>query len=728
MCVAVILLVVGCNKQTTDDTSSGKSIDNDVVIIDDPYPTPDRTVGAIETDGITVGFRATQKYFYNFSDNAWKCVFLKGVNMGLTEATTSLSNPNTTYNTYMEWLAQIAEMNANTIKVFTVMNPNFYHALYDYNIQNPGDKLYLIQGIWFNENYLYDIGDAYGKNGQIVESFQRGTKETIDIIHGNSSYTSFGKFDPAIYKWDVSPFVVGCVLGLEWPAEFVTKTNQNNADKSQYKGTYLQTTESATPFEAFLCQEGNYLIDYETVQYKSQTPIAFLNWPTTDTLTHTNEPFDEEDAVSVNTENILSSSAYFAGQFAAVDIYPYYPEFLNYQEEYVSYIDSSGKSNPYRAYLKDLLGEYTVPVIVAEFGVPTSRGVAHNSTIGYNQGGMTEEQQGEYVSQMINDIAKENYAGAMIFSWQDEWFKQTWNTVKYGANDAETRTPNVQSAEQSYGILAMEAGKTTTCYVDGETSDWKGTSPLYSSDDLKLYTKYDEAYLYLFAEVKDNYNFDKDTLLIPISITGNGSKSCSEYNVSFSSKADFLVAVNGKSNTRVLTDEYYDLFYYQYSVKKQVFSADTSTRKANSGVFNVINQFTSNEIVLPVSGKTIQPQCYESGLLTFGNSNPQSDSYNSLADFNGNDSVVEIRISWYLLNVANISEGIRIDDFYKTGDIAFTQFNDIKIGAAIYNSKCNNDYVSLKSIGYEKATSSTFHTRLKKSYSIIAETLKGLME
>ena len=143
-------------------------------------------------------------------------------------------------------------------------------------------------------------------------------------------------------------------------------------------------------------------------------------------------------------------------------------------------------------------------------------------------------------------------------------------------------------------------------------------------------------------------------------------------------------------------------------------------------MFNTIKQFTSNEIVLPVSGKTLEPQCYESGLLTFGNSNPESESYNSLADFNGNNNMVEIRIPWYLLNVMNVVEGVRLDNFYEVGDIRFTQLADIKIGAVINNSNANSGTVSLKSIGYQKGKASTYHTRLKKSYSIIADALKNL--
>lgn len=691
----------------------------------DVYPTPNATIEAADSGKIKLYTRTSGDYFYTLSKSTWNCTYLKGVNMGLTLPTTDLNDSDIPYGTYMEWFGQIAAMNANTVKIFTVMNPDFYNALADYNEKHPENPLYLLQGVCFNETYMETVGDAFGENGKIVQAFERACKETVDIVHGNSDYSSCGSIEKAVYGRDISKYVMGYILGLEWQPDFVTNTNKNNAERRAYTGNYLKT-ENASPFEVFLAQTGDTLISYETETYSAQTPVAFLNWPTTDSLTHSNEPFPEEDAVCVDTEHIKAKPGYYAGLFAAINLYPYYPEFINYQPEYVDFIDFSEQSNPYRAYLRDLKKQYSVPVVAAEFGVPSSRGIAHESAMGYNQGGLTEQQQGEYTAKMAQDIAREQFAGSMVFEWQDEWSRQTWNTVKYSPEDAEKRTPNVQSAQQDYGILSCAPGETESIsYPDGDLSEWDGEQSVYRDDKISLYAKTDEGYLYLMAELKGTASPQECHLYLPISIGGNGSIFAGKEGLIFSDPADFLLELNGKEETRLLTDAYNDLFYYQYAVEKTLFERQEENEKKNTGVYNQIRQFLSNKIVLPLSGKTYEPRAYESGQLRYGNGNPGKNGYDSLSDFCYGENAIEIRIPWYLLNVVNGAEKKMIGDFFQSGQITFTDGGNIKLGAVFAG---DNSQVQMQTYKWNAIEKSTWHTRLKDSYQIIQTCFSSLMK
>ena len=700
LCVIIVLSFSGCKSKTKKENT-----------VDIKYPVIPQNIELPQSKTKYHFYASKNGYFYK---NSGEPIYINGVNIGLTTATTDLNNPNVSYDAYMKWFSQIREMNANTVRAFTIMNPNFYNALYDYNFNHPDNPLYLIQGIWFSEDLMYELTDALESDKILISAFKRSVKETVDIIHGNSDYTSYGEFSPAIYEKNISKYVTGYILGLEYPSEFVVETNASHPNEAKYEGKYLYTDSDASSFEAFLCEVGDTLIDYETETYSHQTPIAFLNWQTLDVLEHPNEPFPEEDEASVNTENILSKLEYVPNQFAAVDIYPYYPEFMNHQKEYLDYKDENGSADPYRAYLRDLKKEYSMPVLVAEYGLSTSRGVAHLAASGYNQGGLTEEEQGNYVSHMARSIALEGYCGGLVFSWQDEWFKRTWNCEMFYPDNPTDRTRNLSSAEQSYGLLSHDV---STVYPDGDYTDWDNADYIQNT---KLKAQYDADYMHIYAELPKDFNFSKDTYYIPISVLGIGSAFAEEQHLTFNQNTDFIIEINGKENTHILCDEYYDLFGYKYGVLKNIFPDKTNPQK-NTGNYSKINTFVSNEMYLPEDELYIEPKYYESGLLRFGNANPNSKDYNSQADFYYKDGKLEIRIAWYLLNVANARLGICMSEF--TSDkVEYTNMKDISIGCG------KKGEISLYSADFSPLGAIKTTERLKQSYYILKDTFANINE
>ncbi|WP_083258720.1 hypothetical protein [Cellulosilyticum sp. I15G10I2] len=680
----------------------------------------------LETEGLSYIAKTQGKDFYIHTNGTWEKKFLKGVNIGAAKPGAFPGELAITKDEYLRWFKYISEMNAEVIRVYTTLKPDFYDALYLYN-KTAKKPLYLIQGVWVKEEDIETLKDAYADHEKIKNEFIKDASDLADIIHGNAILPERKGFASGTYNSDISQYVIGWILGIEWDPEFVENTNNNHADKKSYEGEYL-FTEGASPFEVFLCEVGDKVLAYEAKKYNMVRPLSYANWPTTDMLKHPNEPLENEDRAEVNIEHIKPHKSLKTGVFASYHIYPYYPDFMNYQREYVSFKDDSGKVNTYKAYLRDLMRQHTIPVMVAEFGVPASRGMAHiNIHMGYNQGKLDEAEQGRIVGKLLQDIYDEGYCGGLVFAWQDEWFKRTWNTMDLDLPDSRPYWSNPQTNEQQFGLLAFEPGaEESICYVDGDIDEWQNEKPVYEDDGIKLFAKSDEKYMYLMADTKD-FDFDKDKIVIPIdTIGGQGNEVDKLNNLKFTRAVDFILMIDGMENSRIQVDAYYDSFHYMYPKQFELEIPDIPFGNKGSGIFIPQYLCLSRGFVLPQDGTIVPFSKYETGLLTYGNAHPKKENYNSLSDYYVKEGKVEIRIPWQLLNVMDPSKKSIIGDLYKNKGIEAEQTKGFYFGAAIIRQNEPVDKIEMSFYSWEPWDEPTFHERLKPSYYSLKDTFEKI--
>src|SRR5205814_9867848 len=79
------------------------------------------------------------------------------------------------------------------------------------------------------------------------------------------------------------------------------------------------------------------------------------------------------------------------------------------------------------------------PLLIAEYGVPSSRGVSHLQTDGLGHGGHDEREMAEIDARLTREVRAAGAAGGVLFAWLDEWFKHTWVTIDLEVRSEERR-------------------------------------------------------------------------------------------------------------------------------------------------------------------------------------------------------------------------------------------------------------------------------------------------
>lgn len=693
-----------------------------------------------ETDGIKRVSTVRDANLAVYDGTGWQTRFWNGVNLGASEPGYGPGAIPQTREDYLRWFPQMKEMNVDVLRVYTILGPEFYEALEDFNSEQE-EPLWLIQGVWSPEEEL--VGeDGEGRDAytpEITQTFEDEITDAVRVVHGDADIPERRGHAGGRYRADVSAYVLGWIVGTEWYPLAVEKTDEANAGMEPYAGEYFRATESATPFESW----GARMLDVlarEEMEYGWQRPAALSNWPTTDPLTHPDEANEQEDLVSVDPMHIEPTEAWKAGYFASYHIYPAYPDFLRYSREYQSYVTEDGDRDPYAGYLHEMREHHEgIPLVVAEYGTSSARGMAHRGPLGRDQGMHTETAQGEINADLLRTIRNEGYDGAILFAWQDEWFKFAWNTGALEIPGA--RRPmwlNRLTNEQNYGVIAAEPGESAEemIHLDGETDDWEDRergvigriSAVFSEEpagisrklygDFNLSVTHDAAYLYLLLEKREGtWDLRESPLDVGFGVLPRGATTAERVpGVRFPKGIQFLLRLTGAEDSRLLVNSAYDPHTWQYGYDLKYMPDPTIEPDPRAGVFLPWMLALNRPLDLPQTGREIPFEQYEAGRMEPGITDPSSPEYDSLADWYAEGDVLEVRIPWTFLGFTDPSR-LEVWDYpYETNGIEATDSDGIRIYPTTDTGEVSPMFYS-----WEPWDVPEFHERKKKSYEIMKE-------
>ncbi|MDB4908439.1 MAG: hypothetical protein JWO05_3223 [Gemmatimonadetes bacterium] len=593
--------------------------------------------------------------------------------------------------TYERWIAMSAGMGANAIRVYTIHPPHFYAALRNWNLAHPAQPMWLVHGIW-TEPPEGELEERYD-DPAFVEQFQSEMRRIADLLHGRAAIEPRPGHAHGLYTADVSPWTIAYITGREWEPYSVEGFASSNPHRPVRAGKWVTATPDAGPLEAWMAEQCDYLADYEMSRWNTQRPMAYTNWPTLDPLHHSTEstlaqedsirglrgedveekPREyDNDAIGLDAMHMRATPQYRAGVFASYHAYPYYPDFLGYDPGYLKARSPEGPSN-YFGYLRELVEHHgDMPVVISEYGVPSSRGNAHFQPQGWNHGGHDEQEQASIDARLTRDIYAAGAAGAGLFAMIDEWFKKNWIVIDFEKPLERNRLwLNTLDAEQNYGVIAMRAGvKDSAIRIDGQGADWKGRerfmtgrAPAASAARDPRHVKqfgvsWDEAFVYLRLDV-DTLDFARAAYSIGIDTrdTAGGNMRMPFTGTRSPVGLEFVVELTGRDSSRLVVNPSYAL----YSLRpirssnppafQSLWNRPFISRRVDDGIYSRI-VVEPNRRRFGRDGTVFQSRLQERGLLRFS-----TQDSSSLSDWYADPAtgIIEVRLPWGLINVLDPS-------------------------------------------------------------------------
>ena len=650
----------------------------------------------------------------------WQPLFVKGVNIGPARPGRFATEAPRDEATWREWLDEIAALGANTVRVYTLQPPAFYRALAAHNAEAGGPRLWLMQGVWAT----LPPGDDFDEPAYL-QAFQDEIARVIDAVHGELVLSAERGHAQGVFDADVSAYTLAWIVGREWEPFAVVAYDALNPGACRYAGEFVAVQEGRA-MECWIGRSLDFAAGYEARRHGQARPLTFANWPTLDPLAHPTEanraeedawrlalegipvpeyadPAWDDDAIAVDATRLSGTRKLGAGVFASYHVYPNFPYFMNLEPTFAEAADEMGV-NRYAGYLQALKAYHgEQPVLIAEFGMSTSRGIAHLQPEGLHHGGHHEPEAMRQNARLARSIHASGMAGGIVFEFMDEWFKSTWSSAPFEVPaDRRPYWFNAQSPEQSYGLWANRPAAPVG--LVGDPQDWAGVAVLArpaeaagesrasgASGDWSrlraLRATYDAGYLYVLLETDGRGTIDWSRVAFALGIdtyaAERGERSLpAPVACQTASGVEFLVQLQGADDSALrVTPPYLPRHPGQLGATRTIYSPLEPV-----GRFELPTLVT-NRARYTRDGTPIAARQVETGRLRFGSLDADSPRFDTRSDVvvGTEAGMIEIRLPWALLNFGDPSSSRVLHQVEPADDFATVQSEGLRLYACAWN-------------------------------------------
>ncbi len=421
-------------------------------ILDRLYPgwdTPSRP-RARRPDTLVVPVRARNERFEIHGTRGWWPLFVKGVEL----APVLPGQPPGAFADdsagYAGWLDGIADLNANAVRVATLLPPSFYRALGAWNAAHPERALWLIQGLEAPSPPAGDFADPHW-----TAVLRSDAREVLDAVHGEGEVVAQRGHAGGRYDADVSPWTLAYVLGFPWNPGLVAAFDARDPGRHTYRGRYFSMADGPA-LDAWLAARVDDLAGYEIERWNTLRPMAYRM---SAALASLRRPLGAAASRGALDPALIQPTPLNpAGWFASCRVFPFDPE-PGAREPAARARSSEGRS-VWFGYLRDLRRrEAWLPVLVDGYGVPSSRGAGRVQPQGWDEGGHDEAEMAAIDARLTREIRESGCAGGVLFEWMDAWWRQ-------GPAAADLEIPperapvwhDAMDPDQHYGVIANDPG------------------------------------------------------------------------------------------------------------------------------------------------------------------------------------------------------------------------------------------------------------------------------